>query len=145
MYLANVTRAAMTEIGGVARADTRTHGRLRDTLVALAVVTIGVDLICAFLVFMFDRHAQNTQIETYGSALFWTSGQLLTVSSQLQNPISVGARILDIAMEAYAMIVVATLAGSMGAFLIRRAHEIERAQGGDQGHGADLPPGMPSG
>ena len=127
----------MTEVRGVARADTRTHGRLRDTLVALLVVTVGVDLICAFLVFMFDRHAKNTQIETYGSALFWTSAQLLTVSSQFQNPISAPARILDIAMEVYAISVVATLAGSMGAFLIRRAHEIEHEETGGGGEGGE--------
>jgi hypothetical protein len=145
MYLAKVTRAAMAEIRGIARADTRTHGRLRDTLVALLVVSVVVDLICAFLILMFERHAQNTQIETYGSALFWTSAQLLTVSSQLQNPISVGARILDIAMEGYAITVVATLAGSMGAFLIRRAHEVEREEAGEHGGGGDLPPGVPSG
>jgi hypothetical protein len=144
VYLAKVTRAAMAEIRGIARADTKTHGRLRDTLVALLVVSVMVDLICAFLILMLERHAQHTQVETYGSALFWTSTQLLTVSSQLQNPISVGARILDIAMEGYAITVVATLAGSMGAFLIRRAHEVEREEAGKRDGGPAVPPSVPS-
>jgi hypothetical protein len=57
--------------------------------------------------------------------LFWTSTQLLTVSSSIQNPISFGGRVLDVAMEAYAITIVATLAGSIGSFMIKRAHELE--------------------
>ncbi len=69
--------------------------------------------------------APRRRITTFGSALFWTSTQLLTVSSSLQNPISAGGRILDVAMEAYAITVVATLAGSIGAFMVKRARELE--------------------
>ena len=125
VYLARVTRAARNEVGSVLRADTPTHGRLRDTLTVIVVTTIGVDLVCAALAFIFERHVQGTEIHTFGSALFWTSTQLLTVSSQLPNPFSVGGRILDVAMEAYAITVVATLAGSIGTFLVRRAREVD--------------------
>lgn len=107
------------------RARTPTHGRLRDTLTVIVVTTIGVDLVSAALAFIFEHDARGTQIHTYGSALFWTSTQLLTVSSQLPNPFSVGGRILDVAMEAYAITVVAALAGSIGTFLVRRAREID--------------------
>jgi hypothetical protein len=125
VYLARVTRAAGNEVGAVFRADTPTHGRLRDTLIVVVVTTIGVDLVCAVLAFVFEHHVRNTEIHTFGSALFWTSTQLLTVSSQIPNPFSVGGRILDVAMEAYAISVVAALAGSMGTFLLRRAREEE--------------------
>lgn len=60
-----------------------------------------------------------------GAPSFWTTTQLLTVSSQVQNPISPGGRILDIFMEAYAIIVIATLAGALGTFLQKRGREIE--------------------
>ncbi len=136
MYLAKVTRAAMREIGGVARGDTRTHRHLRALILALVVITAGVDLVCAALALLFERHAPNTQLDSYGSALFWTSTQLLTVSSQIQNPFTVGGRILDVFMEAYSISVVATLAGSMGAFLLRRGREIEQA---DQAEDARTP------
>ena len=53
-----------------------------------------------------------------------TTTQLLTVSSSFKNPISPGGRILDIFMEAYAIIVIATLAGALGAFLQKRGLEI---------------------
>jgi hypothetical protein len=121
MYLARLLRSAMTEIRAVARAGSPAHARLRDVLITVIVATIGIDVVCAALALIFERHVRHTQIDSFGSALFWTSAQLLTVSSQLPNPLSVGGRILDVAMEAYAITVVATLAGSIGAFLIGRA------------------------
>jgi hypothetical protein len=123
VYAVNAIRGAVAEIRKVLRAGTPTHARLRETLTVLVVVTVGVDLVCAVLIVMFERHVPGTAIHTFGSSLFWCSAQLLTVSSQLPNPLTAGGRVLDVAMEAYALTVVATLAGSMGAFLIRRARE----------------------
>jgi hypothetical protein len=123
VYAVSVTRAALDEIRKVLRGQTPTHARLRDTLTVLVVVTVGIDLICAVLILIFERHVPGSAIHTFGSSLFWCSAQLLTVSSQLPNPLSFGGRVLDVAMEAYAISVVATLAGSMGTFLIRRARE----------------------
>jgi hypothetical protein len=128
VYLARVTRGARNEVRSVLRARTPTHGRLRDTLTVIVVTTIGVDLVCAALAFIFEHDVRRTQIHTYGSALFWTSTQLLTVSSQLPNPFSVGGRVLDVAMEAYAITVIASLAGSVGAFLVKRGQELEQAE-----------------
>jgi hypothetical protein len=131
VYVVTLLRAAIAEIRTVARAGTPTHARLRDILMTILVATLGIDLVCALLIFLLERHIPGTQIHSFGSALFWTSTQLLTVSSQLPNPLSVGGRILDVAMQAYAITVVAALAGSMGAFLIRRARETdERGDGG---------------
>jgi hypothetical protein len=125
MYIVGVMRSAASEIRDVARAGTPTHARLRDRLVGLAVATLAVDVVCAVLAWLLERDAKQTQIGSLGSALFWTSTQLLTVSSSIQNPISFGGRVLDVAMEAYAITIVATLAGSIGSFMIKRAHELE--------------------
>ena len=111
------------EIRDVARAETPTHLHLRQRLMAVAAVTLVVDLIGSVLVYFFERHAPGTEIKTFGVSLFWTSGQLLTVSSQLRNPISTGGRIVDIFLELYAISVVAALAGSFGAFFHRRGLE----------------------
>jgi hypothetical protein len=127
VYITRTLSAAAAEVRRVARGSTPTHGALRDRLVAIAVFTVGLDLICAALALLFEAHAGNTQINSYWSALFWTSTQLLTVSSQVQNPFSLGGRILDVGMEAYAITIVATLAGSIGSFLIKRAREMEQA------------------
>lgn len=67
----------------------------------------------------------QTEIETFGSALFWTSTQLLTVSSSIKDPISFGGRLLDVFMEAYAITVIAALAGAFGAFIQKRGSELD--------------------
>lgn len=127
MYVAGVICNTAAEIRDVARARTPTHSRLRDRLVGIALATIGFDLVCAALAFVFEHDAKQTQITSFGSALFWTSTQLLTVSSSIQNPISTPARLLDVAMEVYAITVVASLAGAMGAFMVKRGAELEEA------------------
>jgi hypothetical protein len=101
MYFLRVLRATTGEVRDVLRASTPTHARL-----------------------LFEHHQNQTQIATFGGALFWTSTQLLTVSSSFQNPISTPARILDVVMEIYAITVIATLAGALGAFLVKRGGRI---------------------
>jgi hypothetical protein len=113
------------ELRAVARAETPTHRRYRDHLMVIVVVTITVDLLCTVLAYLLERHAAGTDIHTIGSAFFWTSTQLLTVSSSIKDPISFGGRALDIFMEAYAISVVATLAGSTGAFIQKRGLELD--------------------
>ncbi len=127
MYLVSVMRATAGEVRDIACARSATHARLRDRLVGIALATIGIDLICGVLAFVFEHHAKQTQLTSFGSALFWTSTQLLTVSSSILNPISTPGRLLDVAMEAYAITVIAGLAGSVGAFLVKRGHELEQA------------------
>lgn len=129
MYLTRVLRDAGRELRDVATARTSTHERLRDRLMVIMVATVGVDLACAGLALLCERHAKQTQITSFGSAIFWTSTQLLTVSSSIQNPITTPGRVLDVMMELYAITVVATMAGSVGAFMIRRAREDEAQAG----------------
>jgi hypothetical protein len=90
-----VLRSAAREVRDVLRVATATHRRLRDELVAIIVATVGVDLVCAVAGLLLERHSQRTEVKTFGSAAFWTTTQMLTVSSQLKNPISVGGRILE--------------------------------------------------
>lgn len=92
----------------------------------IAVATLGVDLICATLAFLLERQSHETEIKTFGSAVFWTTTQLLTVSSQIKNPISAGGRVLDVFMEIWAVSVIATLAGALGSFLQKRGQEIDQ-------------------
>jgi hypothetical protein len=107
----------------VARAATPTHEHLRSRLIFLFVATVVLDGLASLLIFMFERHATGTEIKTLGDSVFWTSTQLLTVSSQLPNPISTPARVLDVFLQAYAISAVAILAGSFGAYFHRRGME----------------------
>jgi hypothetical protein len=93
--------------------------------VTIVVATVGIDLVCAIAAFLLERHSQQTEINTFGSPTFWTTTQMLTVSSQIKNSISVGGRLLDVFMEIYAISVVATLAGAFGSFLQKRGQELD--------------------
>jgi hypothetical protein len=121
-----VMASAGREIYHVGRASSVTHRRLRDRVTAIVVATLGVDLICAVLVLLLERDAHPTQIKSFGSALFWTTTQLLTVSSNFTNPISPGGRALDIFLELWAITVIATLTGAVGSFLNKRAEELDK-------------------
>jgi hypothetical protein len=120
-----VLASAVREVYHVARATTATHRRLRDHLTAILFATLGVDLVCAIAALLLERHSPETDVETFGSAFFWTSTQLLTVSSSVKNPISSGGRVLDVFMELWAITVIATLAGAIGSFLQKRGEEID--------------------
>jgi hypothetical protein len=116
-------RRAAREVRDVIRASSAPHAHLRGRLVAVGVVTAIVAVVCAVLAYFLERHGKQTEIHTLWDAFFWTSTQLLTVSSQLKNPVTTGGQILDIFMEAYAITVVATLAGSFGAFFHHRSQQ----------------------
>lgn len=121
--MSNLIRSASREALTVARGVTPTHSHLRSRLAALFVASVALDLVASVLIFLFERHAHGTEITSLGDALFWTSTQLLTVSSQLPNPISTPARVLDVFLQAYAISAVAILAGSFSAFFHRRGME----------------------
>jgi hypothetical protein len=121
--VAKPVRTGGREIIKVARAATPTHEHLRSRLTFLFLVTVVFDAAASMLIFVFERHAPGTAITTFGDSVFWTSTQLLTVSSQLPNPISTPARVLDVVLQAYAISAVAILAGCFGAFFHRRGLE----------------------
>jgi hypothetical protein len=118
-----VRGSRVQEIHKVVRAATPTHEHLRSRLTFVIATTVLLDAVASVLIFVFERHARGTKITNLGDAVFWTSTQLLTVSSQLPNPISTPARVLDVFLQAYAITVVAVLAGSFGAFFHRRGLE----------------------
>ena len=91
----------------------------------MALATILLDAVASFFIFLFERHADRTEITNFGDAVFWTTTQLLTVSSQLPNPISTPARVLDIGLQAWAISVVAVVAGSFASFFHRRSYEMD--------------------
>ena len=131
-YPLHALRHARKEIRGVVLAETAVHGRLRDRVTAIVFATFGVDLICSILAFVFEHDVKGTEIKTFGSAAFWSTTQLLTVSSSMVNPLSAGGRVLDVFMELWAVVVVTSLAGALGAFFVHHA-EAEAARAGRAG------------
>lgn len=131
--VARSLRLAFVDIRGVIGAATPTHAHLRERLVAVTVISLGVDLAGSVAIYLFEHHAKGTDIHGWGDALFFTTAQLLTVSSSVANPLSAGGRVVDLILELYAITVVATLAGSFGAFFHRRGHERDAALPAAQG------------
>jgi hypothetical protein len=120
----------------VARGETTTHLHLRERLLTALFATILVDAITTVAIFLVERHAPQSDVTSIGSAAFWTTSQLLTVSSSLGNPISDAARVIDIGLELYAITVVTAVAGSFAAFFHRRSLErdpLPREGGGRPG------------
>ena len=66
--------------------------------------------------YFLERHAHQTEVKSFGQALFFTTVQLLTVSSQIRNPVTPWGRAVDIVLELWAVVVVAGSAGAIAAF-----------------------------
>jgi hypothetical protein len=111
------------EARSVAMAETATHLHLRERLAAVFTASLVLDLVAAVAIYFLERGRTQTGIRTFGDALFWTSAQLLTVSSQMPNPVTTGGKIIDIFLEGWAITAVTAMAGSFGAFFHRRGME----------------------
>jgi hypothetical protein len=122
-HMAQVTRGAWEDAMRGLHGEGPTHTDLRDRLVAVGVLTVVLDLIASVVTWLLERHEPGTDIRTFGDSLFWVSSQLLTISSSLRNPISNGARVIDIVLEIWGITIVAVLAGSFAAFFHRRSRE----------------------
>lgn len=110
--MANLVHAELTRLFRWEERHRRLVGRLLVVLLATAVV----DLVGSILVYFLERHARGGDLHSFGDALFFTTVQLLTVSSQIRNPLTAGGRIVDVALEAWGVIVVAGSAGAIAAF-----------------------------
>ena len=92
------------------------HRRLIARLLLVLLTTLMVDAVGSVLIYFFERHAQGTEVKSFGDAAFFTTVQLLTVSSQIKNPLTAAGRIVDVFLEVWAVIVVAGSAGAIASF-----------------------------
>jgi hypothetical protein len=92
------------------------HRRLLARITIALAATLVVDLVGAVLVWQFERGVTRGDIHSFGDSLFFATVQLLTVSSQIKNPLTVGGRFVDVFLEIWALFVVTAIAGSFAAF-----------------------------
>jgi hypothetical protein len=92
------------------------HRRLLARITLALALTLVVDVICAALVWYFEHGVKGGDIHGFGDAVFFSTVQLLTVSSQIKNPLTVGGRFVDVFLEIWALFVVTAIAGSFAAF-----------------------------
>jgi hypothetical protein len=103
------------------RAETEAHAELRSRITGVIALTVVLDLLAAVVGWLLERH--HGEITTFGNALFWTTTQMLTVSSQFPNPLTTGGKVLDVALEIYALVVVTSVAGAFASFFHHRYRE----------------------
>ena len=105
------------EVRKIAVGDTHEHSKLRRRLATALVLTLLVDAVGTTLMYMLEHGKKSSNISSVFQGFFWVTTQLLTVSSQLKNPVTTGGRIVDIFLELWAITIVAAVAGSFAAFL----------------------------
>src|SRR5205823_995670 len=62
------------------------HRRLLARLLIVLLLTVLVDLVGAVLAWRFEEGVKGSDIHSFGGALFFSTVQILTVSSSLKNP-----------------------------------------------------------
>ena len=109
------------------RAPPRTHHVLRRRIVG-AFVTVGiVDAAGTLLMWLFEDDVARSEIHNLWDAFFFATVQLLTVSSQMPNPVTTGGRIVDIVLELTALGLVSGIAGAFSSFFFNLGAEREEA------------------
>ena len=92
------------------------HRRLVARLVLAVVMTIIVFIVGTLLIWAVETGKKGGQINGLGDAAFFTGVQLLTISSSLNNPVTSAGKVIDVALEAWAIFVVTAVAGSFATF-----------------------------
>ncbi len=92
------------------------HRRLAARLTLVLALTAAIDVLGTIATYFLERHVKDGDIHNLFDAFFFTTVQLLTVSSQIKNPLTTGGRIVDIVLELWAVIAVAGSAGAVASF-----------------------------
>lgn len=90
------------------------HRTLVTRLLLVLLATAAVDAVGTVAVYLLEKG--HADIHSFGDALFFTTVQLLTVSSQIRNPLTAWGRVVDVGLEIWAVIVVAGSAGAIADF-----------------------------
>ena len=65
-----------------------------------------------------EKDVGRSEIHGLWDAFFFTTVQLLTVSSQMRNPVTTGGQVVDIFLELTAVCLVTGIAGAFASFFL---------------------------
>jgi hypothetical protein len=85
------------------------HRRLAARILIAAGLSVVAAFVGALLMWKFEIHG-------FGNALFFTTAQILTVSSSMKNPVTHAGQIVDVGLEMWGVFVVTAVAGSFASF-----------------------------
>lgn len=115
---------ANREMIAVVQGQTKTHTHLRRRLLTIIILTTIAALICTLIVYFTEHHARHTEIHNLFDAFLFSTSQLLTASS-VATPKTNFGKVLELFFDIWAITVVATVAGSFGAFFHARSKEMD--------------------
>lgn len=92
------------------------HRRLSSRLMLVVAGTLALDAVFTVAMYMVESDVKGSDIHSPYQAWFWVTTQLLTVSSQMRNPVTNIGRALDVVLELWAVVVVAGSAGAFASF-----------------------------
>jgi hypothetical protein len=92
------------------------HRRLLARLLLAVGLSIVVFAAGTVLIWAFESGHNGGDIHGFGDAAFFSAVQLLTVSSQIKNPLTTPGKIVDVGLEVWAIFVVTAVAGSFATF-----------------------------
>jgi hypothetical protein len=114
---------ASREAIAVARGSTKTHYHLRRRILMILGVTALFAVVCTLVTYFTEHNAHGTEIHSLFDAFLFATSQLLTGSS-VANPTTDLGKVLELVFDLWAIFVVASLAGSFGAFFHARSREL---------------------
>ena len=92
------------------------HRRLAARLIIAFALTLVVLAAGSVLIWVFESGKKGGEIHGFGDAVFFTAVQLLTISSSITNPVTAAGKVIDVALEMWAIFVVTAIAGSFASF-----------------------------
>ena len=105
---------------------------LRSRLAYLAALSTLATVALAELVYLFERDAEGSIFGSFGDALLWAAATVIALQGD-PVPQSTGGRVMMIAGFAIGLVLVASLAGMIGSFLVEGQQERVAAEGAAEG------------
>jgi hypothetical protein len=92
------------------------HRRLLARIAIAFLLSVAVDLVGALVMWALESGVKGSDIHGFGDAMFFSTVQILTVSSSVKNPVTGGGQVVDVVLELWAIFVVTAVAGSFASF-----------------------------
>lgn len=94
------------------------HRRLLARVIIALCLSVIVDVVGATLMWSNESGLKGSSIHGFGDALFFSTAQIVTVSSSYKNPVTNAGQIVDVGLELWAIFIVTAVAGSFASFFM---------------------------
>jgi voltage-gated potassium channel len=94
------------------------HRRLLARVIIAFGLSAVVDAVCATLLWSYESGLKGSNIHGFGDAIFFSTAQIVTVSSSFKNPVTHSGQIVDAVLELWGIFVVTAIAGSFASFFM---------------------------